>query len=122
MCTQCLNQEATTATGVNDVPNFAVTGVRGVNNSKARLPELEGVTALGLSVCVAASYNPGNNQICFNIPIYGNFCITSPVQIPVGGVLQACAQTCGSIIPTGLQVTIYLNNNKIWSGTLVGSC
>jgi hypothetical protein len=80
------------------------------------------VQALQLQVCVGASYNPSTNQICFSVPIYGDLCIASPFPIPVGGALKACASTCGSIFPTGLKVTIYLNGNPIWSGTVVGSC
>ena len=83
---------------------------------------LTNVEALNLSVCVGASYDQSNNQICFNIPIYGNFCVTSPVHIPVGGAIKACAQTCGSIIPTGLKATLYLNNNPILTVTLFGFC
>lgn len=111
------------------VPNFAAVGFSEGNNhapvlrsNAGNTPNLEGVHALKLSVCVGASYNPSTNQICFSVPIYGNLCITSPVSIPFGGQLKACAQTCGSFIPTGLKVTIYLNDNPIYSGTVVGRC
>lgn len=105
------------------VPDFTVKGFDGESSSLAAAhAQLKDVKALKLSVCVSASYNPSTNKICFNIPIYGDFCITSPVSIPIGGELKACAETCGSLIPTGLKVTVYLNGTAIWSGTVVGSC
>lgn len=105
------------------VPDFTVTGFDGASTRLASAhSQLKDVKALKLSVCVGASYNPSTNQICFNIPIYGDICITSPVAIPVGGELKACAETCGSFIPTGLKVTVYLNGTAIFSGTVVGSC
>lgn len=85
----------------------------------AAIPDLK---ALKLSVCVGGSYNPSTNQICFTIPIYGDYCVTSPVQIPVGGSIKVCAETCGSFIPTGLKATIYLNGNVLFSTTLFGFC
>jgi hypothetical protein len=83
---------------------------------------LEGVQALKLSACVGASYDSNTNSICFQIPIYGNFCIPSPVHIPVGADLKACAETCGSFIPTGLKVTLSLNGNPIVTKVVWGSC
>ncbi|ASM16082.1 MULTISPECIES: hypothetical protein [Serratia] len=82
----------------------------------------QGVLALKLSVCVGASYNPANNQICFTIPIYGDFCVSSPIPIPIGGQLKVCAETCGSFIPTGLKATIYLNGSVLFSVVLFGAC
>src|SRR5690242_8167440 len=35
---------------------------------------MKDLRALKLSVCVGASYNPGTNEICFEIPIYGKAC------------------------------------------------
>lgn len=78
--------------------------------------------ALNLQSCVGASYDPATNQICFTVPIYGHFCIDSPVHIPVGGELQACVATCGSFIPTGVKATIYLNGSPVISVTLIGFC
>lgn len=107
------------------VPDFTVTGFDLTSKSNqlaAAHAQFKDVKALKLSVCVGASYNPSTNNICFNIPIYGDICITSPVPIPVGGELKACAETCGSIFPTGLKVTVYLNGAAIFSGTVVGSC
>jgi len=105
------------------VPDFTVTGFdpkpRALESAHAQLADIK---ALKLSVCVGASYNPSTNKICFNIPIYGDLCVDSPIPIPVGGDLKACAETCGSFIPTGLKVTIYLNGNSIFSGTVIGSC
>ena len=113
------------------VPDFETVGFGGAGagaKSAAALTQahaaLGDVRALSLSVCVGASYDPNTKQICFTIPIYGQLCVTSPVAIPAGGSIKACAQTCGSIIPTGVKVAIYLNNdpNPIFSGTIVGFC
>jgi hypothetical protein len=105
------------------VPDFTVMGfdrnAAGVAEAHARLKD---VRALKLSVCVGARYDPGANKICFSIPIYGDLCVNSPLHLPVGADLKACAETCGSIIPTGLKATVYFNGNAIWSGTVVGSC
>ena len=110
--------------GGDHVPDFTVAGFASgraatVADAHARIKDLK---ALRLSVCVGASYNPGTHQICFSIPIYGNACITSPIPIPVGGELKVCAETCGSFIPTGVRASAYLNGNRIWSGTIFGSC
>ena len=108
------------------VPDFTATGFAQTASANAAsinpLAAYPDVQALKLSACVSASYNSSTNQICFSIPIYGQFCIPSPIHIPVGGQLKACAETCGSFIPTGLKVTIYFNGNAIWSGTVWGSC
>ena len=105
------------------VPDFTVTGF---DSNASKLTDahaqLKDVKALKLSVCVGASYDSSTNEICFTIPIYGDFCVPSPVKIPVGAAIKACAQTCGSIIPSGLKVSIYLNDSVIFSTTLVGSC
>jgi hypothetical protein len=105
------------------VPDYTLTGFDISPNrlveSHARLKDL---LALRLSVCVGASYNPATNQICFSVPIYEDLCVTSPVPIPVGASLKACAETCGGLIPSGLKVTIYLNGNPIFNGTVVGHC
>ena len=107
--------------GSDHVPNFAVTGFDSVPATQ-KMPLADNVQALQVKACVSASYNPGTNQICFDLPYFGQHCINSPVSIPVGGQLSACAQTCGSIIPTGAKVTISLNGNPIYSYTLFGSC
>ena len=111
------------------VPDFTVAGVEGaMPEASAEVTrfgaqaDLAGVQALGLSVCVGASYNPQTQQICFQIPIYGNFCVHLPISIPVGAALKVCAQTCGSIIPTGLKATIYLNGSVIKTIILFGAC
>ena len=106
------------------VPDFTKVGVESESallSTKAQKTH-ESVLALGLSVCVGASYNPSTNKICFTIPIYGDYCITSPIQIPVGGQLKACAKTCGSFIPTGLKATLYLDDKEITTVVLFGSC
>ncbi|WP_217694623.1 hypothetical protein, partial [Serratia marcescens] len=45
----------------------------------------QGVLALKLSVCVGVCYNPAHNQICFTIPVYVDFFVSSPIPIPIGG-------------------------------------
>jgi hypothetical protein len=105
------------------VPDFSVLGFDSSRTSLAEAhTKIKDLLALRLQVCVGASYDPATNKICFTIPIYGDLCVTSPVHIPIGGSLKACAETCGAILPTGLKATIYLNGNSIYSGTLVGSC
>ncbi|HEX5785886.1 MAG TPA: hypothetical protein VFY35_14240 [Burkholderiaceae bacterium] len=133
-CPHCNQQNALAAqAGQGDhVPDFATHGFAEPAPAAAAMAspdvhaavaaQLANVQALKLSVCVGASYNPSTNRICFQIPIYGNFCVTSPVHIPVGGQLKVCAQTCGSFIPTGLKATIYLNGNPIFNVTLFGIC
>ncbi len=123
--TDCTCKNQSNQTAVAHVPNFTVVGFNAQSQASAPLLNpavLEGVEALALSVCVSASYNPANNQICFSIPIYGSYCVASPIGIPVGGVLKVCAQTCGSIFPTGLKATVYLNNNVIYTYNIFGSC
>jgi hypothetical protein len=90
--------------------------------SAAAAAQLTNVHALALSACVSASYNPTTNKICFNFPIVGNICITSPIPIPVGAQLKVCGQTCGSFIPHGLKVTVYLNNNPVFTKVVWGTC
>jgi len=75
-----------------------------------------------LEVCVTASYNAGTNQICFKVPIYGDYCVQSPITIPISASLKACVKTCGSFIPHGLQATMYLNGNPFLTKTLWGNC
>ncbi|GMV31568.1 MAG: hypothetical protein AMXMBFR59_36930 [Rhodanobacteraceae bacterium] len=116
MACQCQSNET-------HVPDFSVAGFAGAQDQLAAAhAQLSDVKALQLSVCVGASYNASTNKICFSIPIYGDACITSPVSVPVGGELKACAQTCGNVIPTGVRVTVYLNGAAIFSGTVFGRC
>ena len=110
------------------VPDFETVGFGGGGSSSADIltqahAALGDVRALALSVCVGANYDSGTNKICFSIPIYGQLCVTSPIKVPANASIKACAQTCG-IIPHGVKVSIYLNNNPtpIYSGTVVGSC
>lgn len=120
------SENATPASTTAHVPDYSATGFGGSTTTTNRLTQVHATLphlhALQLQACVAASYTPGSNQICFSIPVYGDVCITSPVSIPAGGSLRACAQTCGSIIPTGLKATVYLNGNPIYNGTIFGSC
>jgi len=111
----CSCQGETSAQHVSD---FTVTGFSGAGAPNV---QLDGVQALDLSFCVAASTQAGN-QICFTVPIYGKFCVTSPIPIPPGAEIKACGETCGRIIPTGLKVTLYLNGNAILTRVVWGSC
>lgn len=112
------------------VPDFTAAGFTGAAAPDAQAEvtrfgaqaDLGGVQALALSVCVGASYNPQTHQVCFNIPIYGNFCVKLPISIPVGGSIKVCAQTCGSFIPTGLKATIYVNGSAVKTIILFGFC
>jgi len=111
------------------VPNFELVGFGGGAGSTAHAltqahAALGDVRAMAFSVCVGASYNSATNQICFSIPIYGQLCVTSPIPIPGSPSISACAQTCGSIIPHGVQVSVYLNGSTtpIYSGTVIGYC
>lgn len=108
--------------GTNEhVPNFAATGFDGDVSRQGNV-QLEGVEALKLSVCVGATYDPATRKLCFTIPIYGNYCITLPIPVPVGGQLKVCAQTCGTLIPTGLKATVYLNGTAVYTIVLWGKC
>jgi hypothetical protein len=80
----------------------------------------QGVQALDISACVSATYN--GSQICLNFPIIGNICFTAPISIPVNASLKACGSTCGSFIPTGLKITLYVNDVAMWSGVIWGIC
>jgi hypothetical protein len=105
------------------VPNYSKVGFESSSDPiSAANANLKDVRAMLLEVCVGASYDSATNQICFEIPVYGDKCITSPIPIPVGGDLKICAKTCGPFIPTGVKATVYLNDNPIWNGTIFGSC
>ncbi len=99
------------------VPDFSVHGFDVSSNELSA--NLEGVHALQLSACVSASYQ--NGQLCFTLPIFGKKCISVPVKIPVGATLKVCGQTCGSIIPTGMKLTLYVNNVAVYTFT-IGRC
>ncbi len=92
-----------------------------MNAAHAQIQDLH---QLQLSICVGARYD--NGQICFTVPIYGDFCITIPVHIDVSESIKACAETCSNsllgVIPTGLVVKILVNDAAVWEGTILGSC
>lgn len=118
-----MSSEKSGSTGSADVPNYSVVGFADKSSQIASAhASFSDLKALRLSVCVGASYNSDSNKICFKIPIYGDFCVASPVPIPIDAEIKACAETCGQFIPTGLKATIYLNGNSIWSGNIAGSC
>lgn len=100
------------------VPNFSIRGFE----EAAELPALQGVHALQVKACVAASYDPNSKQICVDIPIFGKRCFSGPGSIPVGGALKVCLETCGGIIPKGAKGTLYVNDQPIWTGVIFGSC
>ena len=80
---------------------------------------LPGVLALRLQVCVSASYD--NGKVCFELPIFGKQCVSVPVHIPGSASLKVCGETCGSIIPTGIKLTLYVNNVAVYNFT-IGDC
>lgn len=98
-----------------DTKDIVVKGVKTLNFDRD-------ILALSISGCVGASYNASTNEICFEIPLVGEFCIQSPVHIPASASIKACFETCGSILPTGLKATIYVNGEVVFSITLVGFC
>lgn len=115
----CTCKEPNEISSSEHVPDYSAVGF-GVTASSA--PKLEGVLALRMSVCVGASYNQATNKICFTIPVYGDYCLNSPISIPVSGQLKVCAETCGRFIPTGLKATVYLNGDVLFTTTLFGFC
>lgn len=119
------DENKTGASG-GDVPDFETQGFTAragaADTLAAAHAKIANLKALKLSVCVGGGYNPATNKVCFSIPIYGDLRVTSPVHIPVGGAIKVCAETCGSIIPTGLRATVYVNNTKVFSVTVFGPC
>ena len=125
MCNQASGSKGGESGGSSNeaVQDFTTAGFGGGAKSLAAAhAQLPDVQALKLQACVGASYDRNTNQICFTVPIYGPVCVTSPISIPVTAELKACVETCGSIIPTGVKATIYLNGSAIWSGTVFGFC
>ena len=118
MCDEKQESDATTL-----VPDFTAVGFdeSGSGDAKA-YAQSEDLLALQLSACVVGSYDPSTHKICFKFPVYGTFCVLSPIPIPVGGQIKVCGTTCGRFRPTGLKVTIYLNGKVIWSGVVWGHC
>lgn len=83
----------------------------------------QGITALDLSACASASLN--NGEICFNFPVVGKICFNSPIPLPpIGASLKVCGEVCfkWGVIPEGVKVTLYLDDNPVWNGTVWGSC
>jgi len=77
------------------------------------------VHAAQISACVSAAYDHG--KVCFTIPIIGKKCVSVPVHVPVGASLKVCLKTCGSIIPTGVKCTLYVNNAAVYT-FVIGIC
>lgn len=110
-----------------EVRNFTVSGFEKTSSNQARLQsahaQMPSLLALNLSSCVGARYDSATNKICFTVPLYGDVCVDAPLQIPITAGLKACIQTCGSgLLPSGVNVTIYLNDSAVWSGVVFGSC
>jgi hypothetical protein len=101
------------------VPDFSTVGFAASSTSAEFKPNLTGIHALRLDLCVSATYQDG--KICFDIPVLGHFCVSVPVHIPIGASLKVCGSTCGSIIPTGVKLTLYVNNIAVYSFK-IGSC
>ena len=73
-----------------------------------------------LSECISVSIN--NDQVCLNIPIYGQVCITLPIGLPSGTLAQACLNVCTHFgIPTGVTVSIAVAGQTIVTKTF-GYC
>ena len=62
--------------------------------------QLEGVHALGMSFCVAAATEAGN-QICFSVPVFGKYCVTSPIPHPAGRRAQGLRRDLRLVHPHG---------------------
>jgi len=105
----------------NHVADFTVTGFApavGASEFQAQLPNIQ---ALNIKFCATGSYNSQTHQLCVDVPVIGTKCISVSLPIP-GGNVKVCGETCGTFIPTGVKVTVYFNNNPIWSGVIWGSC
>jgi hypothetical protein len=124
MCADAKNSSTNAPVPNFETVGFSVGGGAAANALTQAHAALGDVRALSLSACVGASYDSGTNKICFTIPLYGQLCVTSPISIPASASISACVQTCGSFIPHGVQVSIYLNGSStpIYSGTVIGFC
>ena len=126
MCADTTNTRAGAGEGSEDhVPDFSTVGFAATAKSSEdriaqALAAYPDVKALGISGCVTAAYSASTNQVCFTIPIIGQYCFTSPVTLPGNPTIKACFQTCG-IIPKGAKVTIYVNGDAVFTKT-VGRC
>jgi hypothetical protein len=120
MSCNCENQTASTEAAHPHVTDFSVAGFANTEAASS-MPSFDGYMAAAIKFCAAASTQPGN-KVCFTAPVFGSLCITLPIPIPAGASVKACGETCGSFIPTGLKVTIYLNNAPVFTKVVVGSC
>lgn len=105
-----------------DVPNFAIVGFEPMQLQQSDLSSKipDDVLALEFKTCVRAFLD--NDQICFDMPYFGKQCIRPPIPLPkIEGMLSACVQSCGRLIPTGAQVSIYYNDQKLFSYS-IGIC
>lgn len=117
-CNDC-NQTATSVVNHGHVEDFSTSGFS-TNQAVTSMPRFDGYTAALIKFCAGASVS--GNQVCFEAPVFGRICVPLPIPIPVGASVKACGETCGSFIPTGLKVTIYINNAPVYTKVVVGSC
>lgn len=115
----CTCKEHNKLASCEHIPDYTTVGFGVTADSP---PTFEGVLALRMSVCVGASYNQATNKICFTLPVFGDYCVNSPISIPISGQLKVCAETCGTFMPTGLKATIYLNGSVLLTVMLFGLC
>lgn len=104
------------------VPDFSTLGFSVPQLQSTQLNSQVGsdVLALNLSGCVKASVQ--GNQICFELPVLGRYCVDIPYGIPLpSGEVKACFESCGSFIPTGAKVTFYALGIVLFTYK-IGSC
>lgn len=106
--------------GSNQLQSSNVKSTNTIESVQSQLKS-SNVEALSLSACVGASYR--NGDVCFDFPVFGNVCVGVPISIPANASLRVCGDVCTTWgIPTGLKITLYVNNQALWSGTVVGVC
>jgi len=122
MCNEKLNVRPAAV-----VPNFTAVGF-GVQAKESKeivshLVDLSHHETVFIQGCLGASYNADSHQICVSLPIVGNVCVPSPVNLPIGVQIQACYQTCTTWgIPTGVQVSFRVNGAVILSQNFGRGC
>ena len=64
-----------------------------------------------------------NNQVCIDIPSFGEHCFQIPFNVPDATVGKACLDLCfkGGWLPTGVTVSLSVLDNDVISVTL-GDC
>lgn len=118
MSCQCQSQAANVAAAAH-VTDFSAAGF--TDDDAVAMPSFDGIQAALIKFCAAASVD-SSGKVCFKAPVFGPICVKLPIPIPVNADIKACGETCGSFIPTGLKVTIYLNGSPVFTKVVVGSC